>query len=469
MSATTFGLASGVAAGTATIKAASGSIFGAATLTVVEPILVSIAVTPANAIVAKGLTRQFIATGSYTPALTQDITSQVTWSTTNSSIATMSTTTAGLASGVATGSTTITATDPSTSVQGSTTLSVMLLLGGSVQGNTLNLANTVSTFAGSAGVNGHTDGTGTAARFYLPTGIATDGRNLYVTDTSNHTIRKVEIATGAVTTLAGLAPFSGSTNGTGTTARFNSPYGITTDGTNLYVADTYNHIIRKVVIATGEVTTFAGMKGTSGSVDGTGTAAAFYYPYGITTDGTNLYVADTYNHTIRQVVIATSAVTTLAGTAGNYGVLDLTGPAAQFDGPAGITTDGTNLYVADTNNHAIRKVAIATGAVTTLAGLTGPANLGSTDGTGTTARFHLPYGITTDGANLYVADTYNHSIRKVGIATGVVTTPVGAAGTCGSTDGTGAAAQFCHPDGATTDGTNLYVTDEYNHTIRKVQ
>ncbi|MEK6697641.1 MAG: Ig-like domain-containing protein, partial [Nitrospirota bacterium] len=299
MSATTFGLASGVAAGTATIKAASGSIFGAATLTVVEPILVSIAVTPANAIVAKGLTRQFIATGSYTPALTQDITSQVTWSTTNSSIATMSTTTAGLASGVATGSTTITATDPSTSVQGSTTLSVMLLLGGSVQGNTLNLANTVSTFAGSAGVNGHTDGTGTAARFYLPTGIATDGRNLYVTDTSNHTIRKVEIATGAVTTLAGLAPFSGSTNGTGTTARFNSPYGITTDGTNLYVADTYNHIIRKVVIATGEVTTFAGMKGTSGSVDGTGTAAAFYYPYGITTDGTNLYVADTYNHTIR--------------------------------------------------------------------------------------------------------------------------------------------------------------------------
>ena len=104
---------------------------------------------------------------------------------------------------------------------------------------------------------------------------------------------------GAVTTLAGTGS-TGSANGTGTSASFNTPSGITTDGTNLYVADRENHLIRKIVISTGVVTTVAGT-GSQGSANGTGTSASFKYPSGITTDGTNLYVTDYLNHLIRQV------------------------------------------------------------------------------------------------------------------------------------------------------------------------
>lgn len=133
-------------------------------------------------------------------------------------------------------------------------------------------------------------------------------------------------SSGIVTTVAGLATNSGSTDGTGTAARFNAPYGITSDGTNLYVADSVNRTIRQVVIATGVVTTLAGLAGSAGSTDGTGSAARFQSPQGITTDGTNLYVSD-LNHTIRQIVIATGVVTTLAGSAGSTGSTDGTGTA----------------------------------------------------------------------------------------------------------------------------------------------
>jgi sugar lactone lactonase YvrE len=379
----------------------------------------------------------------------------------------------------------------------------VLQMGGAIQGNQLSLTNTASTLAGLS-LTGSVDGTGTSAKFHDPSAVATDGTNLYVADTYNHTIRKIVILTGAVTTLAGTAGTSGSADGTGTSAKFNTPFGITTDGTNLYVADTYNHAIRKIVISTGAVTTLAGKAGWSGSADGTGSAARFCVPYGITTDGTNLYVADTYNNTIRTIVISTGAVTTLAGTLGS-GSADGTGSAARFwdprgittDGtnvyvtdrrngtvrqivistgvvttlagtyyfPVGITTDGTNLYVADTFNHTIRKIVISTGAVTTFAGSGG---YGSADGTGSAASFHSPSGITTDGTNLYVADTDNHTIRKIVIATSVVTTFAGAAGSSGSADGTGSVARFDSPYGIATDGTNLYVADTFNQTIRQI-
>ena len=157
-----------------------------------------------------------------------------------------------------------------------------------------------------------------------------------------------------VTTLAGTGS-SGSANGTGTSASFYAPNEITTDGTNLYVVDFFNHLIRNIVISTGVVTTLAGT-GSSGSADNsTGTSASFYRPYGITTDGTNLYVAEYGNHQIRQIVISTGVVTTVAGT-GSSGSANGTGTSASFNNPVGITTDGTNLYVADDNTHLIRKI-----------------------------------------------------------------------------------------------------------------
>jgi len=219
----------------------------------------------------------------------------------------------------------------------------------------------------------------------------------------NHRIRKIVISTGVVTTLAGSS--SGNTDATGTSASFYIPIGITTDGTNLYVADYNNNRIRKIVISTGVVTTLAGSS--QGSTDATGTSASFYNPKGITTDGTNLYVADQSNHRIRKIVISTGVVTTLAGS--SQGSTDATGTSASFNYPRGITTDGTNLYVADYNNDRIRKIVISTGVVTTLAG----SSSGFADATGTSASFNFPRAITTDGTNLYVADTYNHRIRKI--------------------------------------------------------
>jgi hypothetical protein len=330
----------------------------------------------------------------------------------------------------------------------------------------------VTTFAGSAVAAGSDDGTGAAARFAYPQGVASDGAgNLFVTDAANYTIRKIVIATGKVTTLAGTAGAAGSDDGTGATARFNFPQRVTCDGAgNLFVTDSGNNTIRRTVIATGRVTTLAGSAPAAGSDDGTGAKARFTAPQGITNDGAgNLFVADSVNNTIRKVVIATGAVTTLTGSAGLTGSSDGTGAEALFNGPGDVASDGAgSLIVADTNNHAIRAVVIASGAVTTLAGSASSA--GRDDGPAATARFQAPIGVASDGAgNLLVADSANHTIRKIVLATQTVSTLAGFAGKAGSDDGTGAAALFDDPQGVASDGAgNLFVADSDNHTIRKV-
>jgi hypothetical protein len=336
------------------------------------------------------------------------------------------------------------------------------LMGGAIQGTELNVDN-VTTLAGDNGSSGFANGTGTAATFNNPYGITTDGTNLYVADYGNHLIRKIVIDNGTVTTLAGTGSSGSSDNTTGTSASFDNPRGITTDGTNLYVADYGNHLIRQIVISTGVVTTLAGSSGSSGSANGTGTSASFYDPWGITTDGTNLYVAEFGNQLIRKIVIDNGTVTTLAGSADTQGTADGTGTNATFTAPRGITTDGTNLYVGD--NHNIRKIVIDNGTVTTLAG---SADSGNTNDNGTSARFEYPYGITTDGTNLYLVDRFNHQIRKIVISTGVVTTIAGA-DSANFADGTGTSARFNGPTEITTDGTYLFVADYSNHLIRKIE
>ncbi len=323
----------------------------------------------------------------------------------------------------------------------------------------------VSTVAGTSWMSGATDGTGSDARFMWPTGITADNANLYVADSGNRTIRKIVISTGEVTTLAGTVGTIGSLDGIGTQAQFANPFGMYSDGTNLYVSDKGNCTIRKIVISTGEVSTVAGTS-TQGSSDGVGAAARFFEPEGITTDGSSLYVADYKNHIIREIITATGQVITLAGSAGQSGSSDAIGASARFNNPVGITTDGANLYVADTGNNTIRKIVIASGDVTTLAGTA--LSSGSTDSTGTNARFNSPAGITTDGINLYISDMGNHTIRKVVIATAEVTTLAGSASFSGTIDATGADARFNYPYGITTDGTNLYIADWGNHSIRKI-
>jgi uncharacterized repeat protein (TIGR01451 family) len=328
-------------------------------------------------------------------------------------------------------------------------------------------AGVVTTIAGAAGVFGSADGTGSAARFNAPDGIAVDSAgNLYVADTGNQTIRKITSA-GVVTTLAGTAGIAGSTDGTGSAARFYMPYALTVAGTTLYVADTFNSTIRKVTSA-GVVTTFAGAPGGFGNVNGTGSAARFNNPYGVAATSTGtIYVADARNMVIRKIT-PTRAVTTFAGSAttdgGGIGSSDGTGRTARFYYPNGVAVTGTTVYVADTFNSTIRKVTSG-GVVTTFAGTAGV--FGSADGT--SAQFHYPYGIAADKAgNVYVADTSNSTIRKITSA-GVVTTLAGAAGAIGSVDGPGSAAQFYYPFAVAVDSAgNVYVADTNNYTVRKI-
>ena len=335
------------------------------------------------------------------------------------------------------------------------------LIGGTIQGAALKLVASVSTFAGS-GAAGSLDASGISASFNNPTGITTDGNNLYVADYYNHRIRKIEIATGVVSTLAGTGN-PGSVDGVGTLASFNKPGDITTDGINLYVSDYSNYKIRKVVIATGVVTTLAG-SGTSVFADGTGTSASFVLPTSLTIYNGNLYLTDSGSNRIRKVDVASGVVTTFAGS-GSLSSVDGNAATASFNNPAAITTDGNNLFVAEWATHKIRMIVIATGVVTTVAG-SGIA--GELDGIGKAATFNQPNGITTDGTNLYISDQGGNKIRKIVISNWSVSTLAGS-GIAGSGDGSGASASFSGPLGLTSDGSSLYIGDAQNNKIRKIQ
>lgn len=278
-----------------------------------------------------------------------------------------------------------------------------------------------SIVAGTSGQAGSTDGSGTSALFRQPGGITIDGSgNLYVADTGNSTIRKITPA-GAVTTFAGSPSHQGYQEGTGVNAWFNSPTGIAVDSSgNLFVADTGNAIIRKLT-PSGASSTIAGSAGATGTTDGVGAAARFNHPSSLALDSFgNVYVTDTFNDTIREITSA-NAVTTLAGTPGVSGTYDGPGTAlALFNQPAGIAVDSSNnIYIADTGNATIRKSALY-GNVSTLAGLASIAGL--EDDADGDALFNQPRGLAIDASgNVLVADTGNAAIRKVS-PIGIVTT-----------------------------------------------
>ncbi len=326
----------------------------------------------------------------------------------------------------------------------------------------------VTTMAGTAGASGAVDATGSAASFNAPSGVATDSNaNVYVADTGNNTIRVISPA-GVVTTLGGAAGLSGSTDSSAGNPLFNVPAGIAVDSSgNLYIADFNNNTIRKAS-STAAVSTLAGTAGTAGFINGTGATAAFDGPTGVATDGAgNVYVADAVNNTIRKITSA-GVVSTLAGTAGIKGSADGTGATASFNYPNGVAVDGSgNVYVADSGNFTIRKITSA-GVVTTLAGSAGAS--GNANGTGSAASFNFGgkylSGIAVDGnGNVYLADSNNYAVRMITSA-GVVTTLAG--GQLGSADGTGAAASFDNLNGIVVDSSgNVYVADD-GYTIRKV-
>jgi len=316
----------------------------------------------------------------------------------------------------------------------------------------------VTAFAGGLYDSGYVDATGTAAKFDFPFGIAVNSAGvMYVADRQNSVIRKIT-PNGSVTTFAGST--SGFADGPDSAAQFSSPQAVAVDVSgNIYVADSGNFRIRKITPG-GVVTTLAGS--TSGSANGTGSAAQFSTMNGIAVDAAgNVYVSDSGNHRIRMITPG-GVVTTLAGSTSGY--VDATGTSARFNNPYGIAVDATGtVFVVDGGNSRIRKIT-AGGVVTTFAGSTS----GFADGTGSAAQFNTPRGLTIDAyGTLYLADTVNYRIRKI-TPSAVVTTVAGS--TFGNNDGTGAAAGFDGPQAITVDQSGvIYVVESVAHRIRKIQ
>jgi hypothetical protein len=322
---------------------------------------------------------------------------------------------------------------------------------------------TVSTFAGSVAA-GATNGTGIAATFTFPSSLAFGGpTELFVGDFGNGLIRTINVSSAAVSTFAGNGT-QGLVNGSLANAEFNGTANIVLDGSgNLFVGDEENNVIREITTG-GQVVTLAG-SGTAGYMDGPATKAEFNFPEGLVVDGSgNLYVADGHNNVIRKIVISTGVVSTYAGT-GTPGFANGALSSATFNDPYGMALDASgNIYVADILNNSIRKITVATGIVSTYAG---SGTKGFTNGSAATASFNYPLGCAFDSdGNLYVCDTYNNVIRKIS-AGGTVSTFAGT-GTQGLTDGPASSAAFNFPIGVAVSGNGIYVADTHNNAIRKI-
>lgn len=542
----TTGIATAVAVGTTNITASIRRIASLpVTLSTMNATLVSLKLSSTNlAAVAVGRSTQFTAHGTYSNGFTQDITPAVAWASTHPAVAdlqTYLTAAPGLATGRKPGMTSIYAIDPLTgktspkfkltvpntyAVGGTTRLrragtsitlldtvvtfgtnttdtvtinsnghfsfpsalapgatyhvkvSSAILLGGAhpctvVDGNgTINAtkpspvrdlqlvcAPAVGTFAGSAtGQTGNAMGVGESARFNSPRGLAinTLTGEVYVTDDVNNIIQAIS-PSGVVHTLAGTGTAGYNDNTTGNAATFSSPEGLAFDpnqGTagTLYVVDSDNQVIRKIDIATNMVSTFAG-SGASGNSDGQGTAASFNYPTQLATDSAgNIYVADTYNNSIRKITSG-GLVSTLAG-------------AGTFYNPEGVAVNPATgvVYVADTNNQVIK--AISGTKVSTLAGR--KLRSGFADGRGTHALFYNPAYLAIDSkGNIYVADNRNGALRKVS-PPGVVTTLAGNGVAISPEDGPTSVATLARPWGLAADATgDVYTTEFAPANLRK--
>jgi DNA-binding beta-propeller fold protein YncE len=254
----------------------------------------------------------------------------------------------------------------------------------------------------------------TGPRLDFPAGLATDGRAVYVSSSRNNAITAIDLTSKSLTVVAGTIFQQGSNDGVGDAARFNSPDGMTIIGQDLYVCDTNNSDIRKVNIPSRTVTTVAGTANIAGTEDGHGTAAHFNLPTQIATDGQALYVADSGNSAIRRITLADMNVKTIAGQPGTTGKTEGNANKSLFSGPRGVAVDKKAIYVADTGNDVIRKIDISTMETSTIAG-TGEE--GDKDGPGNQAQFNNPGAICTDGTELYVLDADNHSVRKIDLAT----------------------------------------------------
>jgi trimeric autotransporter adhesin len=354
----------------------------------------------------------------------------------------------------------------------------------------------ISTVAGNGKREFSGDGAAaTAAGLAVPRGVVADASgNLYIADTGNHRVRRVDAQSRIISTVAGNRSDQGSFSGDGgpaTEAGLFLPAAVTFDSAgNLYIADAGNHRIRKVAAGSGIISTVAG-NGTASGTDwgsfsgdgGPATAAGLASPGGIAFDGTgNLYIADSNNQRVRKVAAGTGTISTVAGN-GSYGFSGDGGPATGtiISFAFGLTVDSSgNLYIADAGSDRIRKVAAGSGTISTVAGSgnsSGEFQFYGDGGPATAAGIYNPIGIIFDSAgNLYIADTYNHRVRKVDAKSGIISTIAGngtntgnGIGTFSGDGGPATAAGLYQPVGLALDASgNLYIADTENHRIRMV-
>jgi DNA-binding beta-propeller fold protein YncE len=268
-------------------------------------------------------------------------------------------------------------------------------------------AHSISLVAGTMFKEGSNDGTGATAMFTSPSGVAIAGGNLLVSDTNNSTIRQVTLPGGVVTTVAGTTNIPGTDDGKGANAHFNLPTQIAVDpnGSRFFVTDTNNSLVRVVTIGDWDVKTIAGQPQTDGKVDGPPSKSAFNRPRGIATDGKVVYVSDTGNDVIRKIDLSNMTTSTFAGT-GEEGDKDGGPTEAQFNNPGAMATDGANIYVLDADNHAVRKIDAATGTVSKV----------------TLVNGHIGSGcaLSKDGKILYFSDTTQNAVQQVDVSNGNV-------------------------------------------------
>ena len=329
---------------------------------------------------------------------------------------------------------------------------------------------------GSAGFNG--DGSATSAQLSSPQSTAVDALgNVYVADTNNHRIRKLA-PTGVLATIAGtgVAGFSGD-GGAATDARLNYPQGICVDAAgNIFVADAYNFRVRRIS-TTGTIDTVAGSAAYGfGGDGGPATQASLSLPAAVAVDGAgNLFIADTYNHRIRKVSAATATITTVVGT-GTPGLSGDGGAASasQLNSPQGVIVNATgDLFISDTENSRVRRVSSSNGVISTFAG---SANLGvlAENAPATSGYVWKPTGLAIDTiGNVFIAATRDNLIRRVDAASGIITTIAGSGGDyyggTGGDGGVATAGQFYFPYGVSVDSIgNLWVADTSNHRVRKI-
>jgi len=320
------------------------------------------------------------------------------------------------------------------------------------------------------------------AQLYSPLDVATDtAGNFYIADTNNSRIRKVMPSTGVITTIAGNGTYGDSGDGAAaTSAALYQPYGVALDIVgNIYVADTYNNRVRKVDITTGIITTIAG-NGIAGYAGGGAAAinAELNFPTHVAVDRSgNIYIADANSSRIRKVSAADGTITTIAGT-GAIGFSGDGGPAisAALSGPQGLALDTVdNLYIADRGNNRIRMVDAATGVITTVAGNGLYGYFGDGD-LATDTGLSASFGVTVDPAgNIYIADTDTSRIRRVDASTGIITTVTGDSTSMSSPfyytgdGGYAINASLHYPTAVAFDAqNNLYIADNGLNCIRKI-